>query len=190
MIKSIIFDCFGVLTTDGWKQVREEYFANDSALLNHSLDIDKAVNAGMMEYDDFIAEISEMTGLAVDEVRKRLNGSAPNKILFEFIRDELQGKYKIGLLSNAAANWLNDLFEPWQVELFDETVLSYEAGTVKPDPAIYRMITNKLGVMPEECVFIDDSERYCVAAADLGITSIYHQDTNATIAKLKELIGA
>jgi len=190
MIKAVIFDCFGVLTTDGWKQIREEYFANDEAKHQRSRDMDKAVNAGMSYYDEFLEEISDMTGLPIDEVRQRLTGSAPNKLLFDFIRDELAGKYKIGMLSNAAGNWLDEMFEPWQVKLFDEAVLSYEVGTAKPDPVIYQTIIDRLGVLPKEAIFIDDSERYCVAAEDLGIKAIYHQDTNKTITKIKELISA
>jgi putative hydrolase of the HAD superfamily len=190
MIKAVIFDCFGVLTTDGWKQIREEFFADDEARYRRSQDMDKAVNAGMSSYDEFLEEISDMTELPIEEVRLRMTGSAPNKLLFDFIRDELKGTFKIGMLSNAAGNWLGEMFEQRQVELFDEVVLSYEAGTVKPDPAIYNMIIERLGVLPEEAIFIDDSERYCVAAKDLGINVIYHQDTNETIAKIKELIGA
>lgn len=190
MIKAVIFDCFGVLTTDGWKQIREEYFSQDEAKMQHSRDIDRAVNAGMMYYDDFITEICRMTGLSDPEVRSRMGSSAPNRLLFDFIRDSLKDTYKIGMLSNAAANWLDELFEPWQVALFDETVLSYEAGTTKPDPAIYTMMTNKLSVAPEECIFIDDSEWYCTAADELGFTSIHHQDTNQTILAIKELLNA
>jgi HAD superfamily hydrolase (TIGR01509 family) len=190
VIKAVIFDCFGVLTTDGWKQIREEFFARDEKLFRHSLDIDRAVNAGMMDYQEFIKEISGMTGLSVVDVRERLNGSAPNKMLFDFIRDDLKGKYGIGMLSNAADNWLDELFEPWQVELFDARVLSYEVGAVKPDPLIYEMILERLNITPEESIFVDDSERYCVAAETLGIKAIYHQDTNATIQKIKELTSA
>lgn len=190
MIKAVIFDCFGVLTTDGWKQIREEFFADDEDRNRRCSDMDKAVNAGVSDYDEFLEEISDMSGLPVTEVRQRMNGSAPNKRLFDFIHDELEGKVKIGMLSNAAANWLDELFEPWQVKLFDEVVLSYEVGTVKPDPAIYQMIVNRLGVLPEEAIFVDDSERYCVAAQDLGIAAVYHQNTNETIARIKELISA
>lgn len=190
MIKAVIFDCFGVLTTDGWKQIREEFFVGNEPLYQRSLDIDKAVNAGMMEYDEFLAEISVMSGLSVVEVRKRLNRVAPNKQLFDFIRDELEPKHKVGMLSNAAANWLDELFEPWQVKLFDATVLSYETGMVKPDPRIYNLILERLGVEAEEAIFIDDSERYCTAAEHLGIRAIYHQDTNDTITSLRELLHA
>ncbi len=190
MIKAVIFDCFGVLTTDGWKQIREEFFAHDEALLRRSLDIDKAVNSGFMNYEEFIHEIGGMTGLSKSEVRRRLNGSLPNKPLFNFIRDNLKKNYKIGMVSNAAENWLDQLFEPWQVGLFDATVLSYEAGMVKPDPGIYELALARLGVAPDESIFIDDIERFCSAAEEVGIRSIYHQNTNDTIVKLKELINA
>ena len=189
-MRAVIFDCFGVLTTDGWKQLREEFFAHDNAKMQHAIDIDKAVNAGYINYDEFIAEIVRMSGLSERDVRDRLNGSMPNKMLFEYIRDELKPDYKIGMLSNAAGDWLNELFEPWQVRLFDEAVLSYQVGAVKPEPAMYQAVLERLGVMPEESVFIDDSERYVAAAQDLGMQGIYHQDTNQTIAKLKELLHA
>ncbi len=190
MIKAVIFDCFGVLTTDGWKQLREEFFVGNPEKLQHSIDIDKAVNAGFMKYDDFITEISLMCGLSESDVRRRMNGSVPNKQLFEYIRDELKPHYKIGMLSNAAANWLGEMFEPWQVELFDEVVLSYRVGVAKPESLIYQTVVFELSVTYEESVFIDDSERYVVAAEDLGMKGIYHSDTAATIARLEELLRA
>lgn len=190
MIKAVIFDCFGVLTTDGWKQLREEFFASDPEKLQHSIAIDKAVNAGFMNYDDFIVEISQMSGLDESAVRQRMNSAVPNKQLFEYIRDRLKPQYKIGMLSNAAANWLDEMFEPWQVELFDETVLSYRVGAAKPDTLIYQTAISELGVLYEESVFIDDSERYVVAAEDLGMKGIYHTDTATTIARLEELLHA
>lgn len=190
MIKAVIFDCFGVLTTDGWKQLREEFFALDDKKMQHAFDIDKAVNAGYMDYNEFIQEIVNMSGLHESDVRSRLDGLRPNESLLTFIRDELKEKVQIGLLSNAAGNWLGELFEPWQAELFDVKVLSFEVGMVKPDPAVYELILKRLGVQANESIFIDDSERYCVAAEGIGIHTIYHRDTSETIARIKELLNA
>jgi putative hydrolase of the HAD superfamily len=190
VIKAVIFDCFGVLTSDGWKQIREEYFAHDEQQMQHALDIDRAVNAGYMEFKAFTKEISGMTGLTQDEVIDRIGKSVPNTILLTYIRDELKPRFQIGMLSNAADNWLDVLFEPAQLRLFDQIVLSYQIGAVKPDPAAYQAITNKLGVLPEECIFVDDQQRYCTAAEDLGMKAIYHDDTHQTIARLKELAHA
>ncbi len=190
MIKAVIFDCFGVLKADGWKLIREEFFAGDDAKMREAMDMDKAVNAGFMDYDNFIGQISAMTGLKRQDVTRRLNSPSPNVPLFAFIRDELKPRYKVGMLSNAADDWLNELFEPWQVGLFDETVLSYQVGMVKPDPAIYQLTTAKLGVLPDECLFVDDVERYCTAAEALGMRAVHHQDTNRTIATIEELLRA
>lgn len=190
MIKAVIFDCFGVLTHDGWKQIREEFFADGNLKQQWPVSIDKAVNAGLIEYDEFINEIVKMTGLSKDEVSRRMNGGSPNELLFRFMRDELKPHYKIGMLSNAADNWLDEMFAPWQVALFDDVVLSYQVGMIKPEPAMYELIAAKLGVLPGECLFIDDIERYSVAAEDIGMRAILHTDTYDTIAKIKKLLYA
>ncbi|HSJ49732.1 MAG TPA: HAD family hydrolase [Actinomycetota bacterium] len=51
----------------------------------------------------------------------------------------------------------------------DAVVLSYEIGSAKPDPAIYRAALERLGVEPEEAVFVDDQAAYCDGAARVGI---------------------
>lgn len=190
MIKAVIFDCFGVLTSDGWKQIREEYFGNDERQMRHAVDIDKAVNAGFMEFGAFVQEVSRMTGLTEQEITNRIGRAIPNNILLGFIKTELKPRFHIGMLSNAANNWLDELFEPAQLKLFDQVVLSYQIGTVKPDPVAYIAISDKLGVEPRECIFIDDQQRYTAAAEELGMTVIHHDDTHQTIAKLRELTRA
>lgn len=190
MIKAVIFDCFGVLTTDGWRQIREEYFADDAQLMQQALDLDKAVNAGMLEYDDFLKGISNLSGLPAAEVQGRLGKSVPNKLLFDYIKSNLKPHFKIGLLSNAADDWLDELFEPRQRELLDDAVLSYATGLVKPDPAMYHLAASRLEVTPEECIFIDDIERYCVAAGEVGMHSVWHTDSPQTIRRIEEIIHA
>lgn len=133
MIKAIIFDCFGVLTNDGWKEIREEYCTNPEKL-QEAHDIDVAANNGGMNYDDFITRITLLTGLSTNEVNHRIDTRCNNEQLFNYIRDTLKPKYSIGLLSNATDNWLSDMFEPWQVQLFDAVTLSYAVGAVKPQP--------------------------------------------------------
>lgn len=190
MIRAVIFDCFGVLTADGWKHLREEFWGTEPDLTRHVCDMNRAVNAGYLEYGEFISEISRLSGLREEDVAHRINGTTPNTILFEFIRDQLEQRVKIGMLSNAADDLLDKLFEPWHLKLFDETVLSYQVGAVKPEQAMYLAIVQRLGVEPQECLFIDDSEDYCIAARDLGMKTIWHQDTHDTIARIKELTSA
>jgi putative hydrolase of the HAD superfamily len=53
---------------------------------------------------------------------------------------------------------------------FDTVILSFEAGTMKPQPEIYRMALERLGgIAPERAIFVDDQVRYCDGASALGI---------------------
>lgn len=81
----------------------------------------------------------------------------PNEPVCRLI-EELQGKYRLALLSNT-----NDLhyrrfrvqFAP-TLDRFDELFVSHEIGLRKPDPRIYQHVTRQLRLQPHECIFIDD----------------------------------
>ncbi len=184
MIKAIIFDCFGVLTTDGWKHLRGQYCATDEMRLKaHQIDV--AVNAGQINYEEFLQEIATLTGRTVDEVRDVLSENVPNTQLFDHITTELKPHYKIGMLSNAADNWLNELFGPEQVAVFDAVTLSYELAATKPDRVMYESIAEKLGVEVGECVFVDDIKTYCDGAESVGMKAIQY----STFEKLRTELG-
>lgn len=57
--------------------------------------------------------------------------------------------------------------------LFDGIVVSGEVGLLKPDPRIYRRLTDDHGVALSDCVFLDDSAMNCAAARDLGMHAIH-----------------
>lgn len=176
MIKAIIFDCFGVLVRDGWLPYKERYFGDDPELFEKATELNRMSNASLLTYDDFLKEIAALAGISPEQAHKEIEDNPPNTKLFEWIRDDLKPHYKIGLLSNASANWLDELFTPWQIGLFDEVVLSYQIGATKPDPAAYYAATDRLGVRPEECLFIDDQEHFCEGAKTLGVATICYQD--------------
>ena len=186
----MIFDCFGVLASDGWLPFREKHFADNAELLELAVASNKRVDAGLHSYEDFLQEIAELSGVSFDETKRLIETNPPNEKLFDFIREELKPDYKIGMLSNAGANWLDEIFEPSQVVLLDGVVLSYQIGAIKPDPVMYETIAAKLGVLPEECVFVDDQPRYTDGAERIGMKSIQFTDTSDTIANIRELLHA
>jgi putative hydrolase of the HAD superfamily len=51
----------------------------------------------------------------------------------------------------------------------DAVVLSFEVGSAKPDPAIYRAALDRLGAEPTDAAFVDDQAVYCDGAAALGM---------------------
>lgn len=56
--------------------------------------------------------------------------------------------------------------------LFDQTYASFLMGVSKPDPAFWRIILAAEGAEAASCVFIDDRQENCDAAAGLGIRAI------------------
>jgi putative hydrolase of the HAD superfamily len=187
-IKAVIFDCFGVLTRDGWLPFREKYFSDKPDLYEKATTSNHRVNAGLHSYKDFIHELANMAILTEAETRAAIEDNPPNEPLFTYIRDELKPRYKLGFLSNAGANWLDDIFQPWQVALFDEILLSYQIAATKPDPIMYETIAYRLGVMPEECVFIDDQARFCEGARAVGMQAIVYESTDQVTADLEMLL--
>lgn len=85
----------------------------------------------------------------------------------------LKSQYRLVLLSNTDVvrfSFIRNRFP--EIMIFDEYVLSYEVGRIKPHPQIYRVAIEKARARPEECVFIDDREENIEGARGMGINSI------------------
>ena len=178
MIHALVFDCFGVLTTDGWLPFADKYFGHDLALHQAARNLNKACDSGIIEYNEYIQKVAEMAGVSAAEAHRQIEGNVANERLRTYIAD-LKRHYKIGMLSNAGQNWMDHLFSPEQVALFDAVVLSCDLGFVKPDPRMYRAVCERLQVAPEEALYVDDIDRYVAGATDVGMHGIVYTDFNS-----------
>lgn len=98
----------------------------------------------------------------------------------EGVRDTLTALKKEGYILGVGTNMTLD----WQMrklqtlgllEFFDFVLSSEEAGTEKPDPAFFRLCAERAGVAPEECLFIGDSLRWDVLAAEnTGMQALWY----------------
>jgi putative hydrolase of the HAD superfamily len=94
---------------------------------------------------------------------------------------------KTAVLSNS---WGRSLYPSERLAaLFDAVVLSGDVGVRKPDPAIFRLATQRLGVAAPACVFVDDHPGHLEAAAAEGMTTVLHTTVAATVAELERLLG-
>ena len=85
----------------------------------------------------------------------------------------LRRLHKIALLSNATL-YLDQLLEESELRrLFDVVVNSARVGWRKPDPEIYELTLSRMGLVREDCVFIDDKERNISAARAIGLPAIH-----------------
>jgi epoxide hydrolase-like predicted phosphatase len=95
-------------------------------------------------------------------------------------------RLRTALLSNA--DQLAPGLEPLR-KLFDAIVLSGEEGFGKPDPRIYRAAAERIGLAPNECVFVDDLAGNVRGAAEVGMVGVHHRDVRSTLAELEALFG-
>jgi putative hydrolase of the HAD superfamily len=86
---------------------------------------------------------------------------------------ELRPSYKLAILSNADISLRERLEGDIGIhDLFDDIVCSAEVGMAKPEPAIYELAAERLGLEPSECVFVDDLDTNVEAARQVGMQAV------------------
>jgi putative hydrolase of the HAD superfamily len=100
--------------------------------------------------------------------------------------------YRTGILSNMPSEKLHymrgsDEFR-WIAD-FDAALFSCDYKMVKPEPGFYRLCLAKLGVRPEECVFLDDSERNVEGARAIGIHVLTFRSAREAAVELSRTWG-
>jgi putative hydrolase of the HAD superfamily len=103
----------------------------------------------------------------------------PNERMLEFMRGLRDQGYKLGICTNNVREW-----EPlWRAklpvdEIFSVVVDSAFVGSRKPEPRIYEITLESLGVPAQAALLIDDIEVNCSAARDLGMRAVWFRDTD------------
>jgi len=103
-------------------------------------------------------------------------------------------RLRTGLITNNMASMTsgdegNDTMLTVVDGLFDVVIESSKAGVRKPDPRIYELACDELGVEPSEIVFLDDLGINLKPAAAMGMTTIKVLDADKAIAELEAAVG-
>ena len=115
----------------------------------------------------------------------------PNAPMIAFVRELRERGVRTALLTNNVREW-----EPlWRAklpeidEIFEVVVDSAFVGLRKPDPRIYELTLERLGVAAGECVFLDDLDVNCVAARALGMAAVRFEVTEPAIAAVEAALA-
>ena len=114
----------------------------------------------------------------------------PAEEMLSVARDAGDRGYKTAIVSNNYREW-----HLWPTiidahNIFDEIVDSSAVGVRKPDPAIFELTLDRLGISdPATAVFVDDFEWNLPPARGLGMHTIHLQDHATAAAELRELLG-
>lgn len=118
--------------------------------------------------------------------RERQHVITPN---IELVR-ALRPAYRTAVLSNADSSLPARLRDIGIHDLFDSIVCSAEVGLAKPEPRIYALAAERLGMPPSACVFVDDLESNVQAARDAGMHGVYFRvDAGDSLAEQLAVLG-
>lgn len=106
-----------------------------------------------------------------EEWRNAQAAIAPN---LELVR-RLRPGYKLSVLSNADLTLRARLERDGLDRLFDDIVVSAEVGVAKPEPAVFHLAVERLGLDAAECVFVDDWDKNVEAARAVGMRAVLHR---------------
>jgi HAD superfamily hydrolase (TIGR01549 family) len=187
MIRGIIFDCFGVLYRGSIAHLYElAPAANRAELANLSLSSDY----GYVSHEEFLAQASALVSKTPAEIQAIINlDHVRNTAMIDYVRT-FHPEYKVAMLSNIGRGVIDTLFTPTELtELFDDIILSSEVGLIKPDPNIFTLTAEKMGLPMRECVMIDDLVANIEGAQAGGMNGIVFTTTDQLQRDLTRLLN-
>jgi len=148
---------------------------------------------GELELADFYAPFEvdcRAQGVTLDGARMMdyiAEARAPRPQMLEAIRRIRARGLRVGALTN---NWKSERVGAHPLrEHFDVVIESAVVGLRKPDPAIYELAAERLGLPPERCVFVDDLPGNLKPARAIGMATVLHRgDAEATLAEVDALL--
>ena len=197
-IKAVFFDLGGVIVRTEFQAPRQqlaERLGMEYEDLNRVVfDSDSGLRASVGEIsseDHWATVIKRLKRPASELVTIRdefFAGDIVDRTLVDYIRS-LRGPFKTGLISNAWGDLRDFIVREKFEDAFDEMIISAEVGAMKPEPRIFQIALEKLGVSPNEAVFVDDFLINVEGAEKAGMTGIHFMDPESALKLLKRLLS-
>jgi putative hydrolase of the HAD superfamily len=191
MIKAVLFDYGGVLSPGG-KSIKNVYAALFD-IPEDQIDL-KAIRhgdfrSGKISSDEFFTNLSKIYGRQVtaDEFSKSSDIFVRSHGVYDLAQELRKNGIQTGILSNIYDVSADILKRDDFYKDFDPIILSYEVGYAKPDPEIYQIATERLGVKPDQVLFIDDQEKCLPPARQLGMHVIRADNEEQIVTDTKAL---
>ena len=206
VIEAVIWDFGGVFTASPFeafaryeraKGLPEDFIRRINAT-NHLENAWARFERAELDLDGFdmaFAEETEAAGFRVPgkDVIPLLRGAMRPEMV-EALR-RVKTKHKTGCITNNVQSMQAGNADPSSfyarevMELFDHVIESSKAGIRKPDPRIYEMMCEALGVAPQACVYLDDLGGNLKPARAMGMTTIKVESGPQAIAELEAVLG-
>ena len=155
------------------------------------------LETGRMTEADFLRLLSEELGRQLGEPvslygfgERYFEHLHPNESVIEYMRELRRRGYKLAICTNNVREWS----ERWRSklpvdEIFDVVIDSAFVGSRKPEPRIYELTLEELGVPAQEALLVDDIELNCTAARELGMQAVWFRSSEQAIADVEAALA-
>jgi putative hydrolase of the HAD superfamily len=205
-LDAAIFDFGGVLTTSiraSFAEFERGLELDDGTLIDafrHEAEsgepafflLEKGLISEGEFYGRMLQNLRDYTGKDIQfpqdpvEVRRMLFGAIRRNDDMIAAAVRIGAHYKTAILTNNVREW-TDWREWVEAHIFDLIVDSSEVGMRKPEPEIYLLTCEKLGVKPERAAFVDDIPTNIEGATAVGLHAIQFTTTEEVIDALRPL---
>lgn len=194
-IKAVVFDIGGVLERNpqtGWQEKWEKELQLEAGELNSRCNyIWRAGSTGTFSLNEVYRHLVEALGLSDSQLRQFMEDiwaeyiGELNPDMAEYFRS-LHASFQTGIISNSFVGAREKEQARFKIEEYADIIIySHEVGLLKPNPAIYLLCCRRLGVAPEEVVFLDDKPENVTAAEATGMHAILFENSKQAIADLE-----
>jgi putative hydrolase of the HAD superfamily len=199
LARGLILDFFGVLTSNMVEVI--EYFEDRENLARGTFlrawadpagkALFAALELGQISQRDWNVGFAELIGVRPDDLMARYLADAyPAYQVLKVAEQARAAGIRTAVLSNSLGRIPYDPYAAWGLRgKFDEVVFSTDHGIRKPDPRIFEITADKLGLRPQECVFVDDTEDNLIVAARLGMKVLLGLDEDVIAGELRVVFG-
>ena len=194
MIKVIIFDV-GNTYLDGSfvdfvNKSRRILGMDENFYTDKEIFFDKRLNKGEITIEECLKNYFKVP-ISDQQMKKIIvvwtsNWKLSNEMKELVIR--LKKNYRLAILSNSDLLNSSIYTKKGWYKYFDTLILSHELGILKPEKEIYEVTIEKLGVKPNECLFIDDQEDCLKPAREMGMATILYKSVSQLKDDLKNIL--
>ena len=196
MIKAVVFDVGGVLCD--WvtivrkmaSEIGTDYQKFYESFLHYSFDPKIGSDLGLVSMDEFFAKLAVHFGhpeKAESWRQEFVPGFRRIEPTFELL-DELKGKYRLAVVSNAKIGLWDEWKEGNLRQYFEVMIDSAEVHILKPDARIFQILLDRLKLPAAECLFIDDFPEYTAAAKNLGFKTVHFTDPEESVKLIRKTL--
>ncbi len=196
-VRAVFFDLGGVVVRTEYQAPREHLAERlnttyeDLNRIVFESDSSRLASVGSLTTEAHWEAVTHRLGRPASEAKEIREeffaGDVMDLSLLAFIRS-LRPRYKTGVISNAWPDLRQYLIDKKVDDAFDALIISAEVGVMKPEPKIYNIALEKLGVAAQEAAFVDDTPVNVDAARALGMQGILFREPRRTLSDLREIM--